>query len=175
MTNLHQTITKFLSLKNAEITFGPKHPENPRPELAELLTWFLKEYPYLTDPTYQEFLSVYGGAGIFFEEEISYGLDFLSIYEIEGPLTDDQVTEEFVDECYFPFAEVTLITHKKRAVSIVYAFKNDGRLGVYRKLYREKADQKDSFEEAPFEWVYANFLAFLEDVVEKKGIMIELK
>ena len=171
--NLKFLMKEFLSIKYAEITFGPDHYENPREELRELFLDFIKEHSYLNDRDYHEFLAIYGGAGIYSEENsTSSNYTFLSIYELDGSLCDEQVTEEITEDGYFIFAEVCNrerddVNESDDGIIITaYAFKASIEKGVYKELYR------GSKKISNFELAYPSFIDFLEDIVSRKGHML---
>lgn len=161
--NLHELLRELIEMGDGMLGNGPKHPESPNPELAEIVKQFLKDYAFLrNDPSYIEFLETYAGAGVIHPDE-EFALDLPGfgagvsnfIPEEEYPVVNDEGFLVFCDG----YASTKAEDGTKSMIAQSFSFDATGkrRWGVYR------------HSETRVYWYCESFLDWLRIVVENKG------
>jgi len=154
-----ELVAELAKLGDIRLYRGPRHPSDPRPEIAEQITAYLAARPYLArDPEYVWFLEAYAGLYVFrvgewFSVNI-YGFDpedFPDLSRKAAQIADHPGFDSFADITY------KLAPELPGPPSLSFAFsKTDP--GVFRAV-----------GEAPYQWYCDGFLTWLRDVVETRA------
>ena len=167
-----QELDQLLSLQDIEVTFGPKHPDNPRQELLDILSEITNRNPFLRrDKFYIDFLEIAGGLVINTSQKSNEAeYYFACLYELDGILDDESISE-VTEDGFFVIGEFCfnrmLTNNSLEEVTDAYGFDATGyrEFGIYQSTYiREK-------KIIDFKLKYSDFREFVKDIVINKGIV----
>lgn len=170
--NLDEIVNRFGQLQGAEVGCGYQHPTSPNPDLKVMTEDFIDQYPYLQqDPDYITFLRRYAGLVLTHKDDLEwYGLVYGFHFDWM-PFVDLDEAHRFPDfDGFFIFCETSIIRSAVSAHGAHYAFDSTGNLkpGVYKRVRWEDVDPS----EITYEWHCESFLEWLNDFVEKEGIVL---
>jgi hypothetical protein len=158
---LHTLMQRFAALEGARVGYGPKHPTDPDPTIAEQLEAFVGRHPFLRDNrAYLAFLECYGGASVIRRDET----DFIDISGFHGfglDLEDD--APPAYQRGWFTFSvfsEGYDAGTGKRGTDGQFDFKVES-WAVYLRLCGERVSRR--------KWFASDFLTWLESMVRHGG------
>jgi hypothetical protein len=166
-TNIDALVARFAALPGARVGFGPRHPTNPDPALADKVARLFDEIPALTrDRDYVNFMWRYAGIS----RRNGDDTDFFDIFGFSSAAVNfDEFEEPLIeDDGSFMFAEAVVhegFPQRLDTYTVGFAFNvdPDREWAVYR------ATQQTYGPEERFSRYLNSFLDFLADAVERGG------
>lgn len=170
---IHDLMKRFAQVDPTMIGRGPRHPISPNPESISEIHKYFEEHPILRqDKGYVDFLECYSAATA---DDWLDGKINIDIYGFDTKITLhlDSTSELPRDwkNGFTPFAYVQIPREKQRIDDgYIYAFDITGKrpFGVYQ--------LRDTIEEIKvddYKWYCDSFLEWLEDIIDKKGLIFQ--
>jgi hypothetical protein len=164
---IDDVVVRLSRVPGAVVGYGPGHPEHPNTAIEAVVRSFLDDYPLLRrDSGYVDFIQKYAGARI----ERAEDAVAVNIFGFADVSLDMMETEgELVYDGFLEFAQgIYQEDPEKIATSYQYDFAFDvsgvREPGVYR------AHSTMTISGRPFTWYRADFLSWLDELVERSGV-----
>lgn len=166
--NIHELMQRFAQVGSTTIGKGPKHPTSPNSESLPEIEKYFASHPILKqDQGYVDFLECYSAASAdgWLDGKIFihiFGFDTNITSHLGGP--DEWIFDTEKGFCSFAYIQIP----KPHLVDdgCAYSFDITGlrSWGVYK-----SSDTGDIVYD--YEWYCGSFLEWLEDIIEKQGLL----
>lgn len=170
--NIHKLINRFTQAGPTTIGNGPRHPISPNPKSLPDIREYFATYPMLRqDQGYVDFLECYSAATAdgWLDEKV-----FIHIYGFDTNITVHlNATAEVPPDKklgFMPIAYLQIIKKTQRFDDgYIYNYDITGKrpFGIYQRIDSTELE----LESNDYEWYCDSFLGWLEDIIDKKGLI----